>query len=78
MNDPAHASTGSSNSSPQQAPGLGSFFSRAIWIVPISALAIFLIVLSSEHVRLTESGGEIVGVLVFTALISIPSMVLRT
>ncbi len=78
MNDPAHVSIGDSASSPQQAPGLGSFLSRAMWIVPVCALAIFLIVLSSEHVRLTESGGEIVGVLVFTALISIPSMVLLT
>jgi signal transduction histidine kinase len=61
-----------------QAPGYGSFLMRAIWIVSSVTLLIFLIFLSSGHIKLSQSGGSIVTVLVYTAFIAVPSILLLT
>ena len=63
---------------PPQSSGFGSFVVKAIWIVSISTLLIFLIFLSSGHTRLSQSGLSIVVSLVYTALIALPSIFLLT
>jgi two-component system sensor histidine kinase AlgZ len=63
---------------PPNAPSYGSFAMRAIWIVSISTLLVFLIFLSLGHVRLSQSGGSIISSLVYTAFIALPSMFLLT
>lgn len=63
---------------PPKPPGYGSFAVRAIWTVSICTLLIFLIFLSSGRIRLSQSGESIIGTLVYTALIALPSMFLLT
>jgi sensor histidine kinase YesM len=63
---------------PPKPPGYGSFAIRAIWIVSISTLVVFLILLSAGHMRLSQSRGTIIGSLVYTAIIGLPSMFLLT
>jgi two-component system, LytTR family, sensor histidine kinase AlgZ len=63
---------------PQRLPSHGSFAVRAIWIVSISTLLVFLIFLSLGHIRLSQSGQSIIGSLVYTAFIALPSMFLLT
>ena len=78
MIDRMHAPLEQSPQVAGPAPKFGSFFVRAIWMISVSALGIFLIVLSSGNVRLSQSGDEIVSTLVFTVLISLPSIFLLT
>ncbi|MGA2048230.1 MAG: histidine kinase [Terracidiphilus sp.] len=63
---------------PPKPPGYGSFAIRAIWIVSISTLVVFLVLLSAGHMRLSQSRGTIIGSLVYTAIIGLPSMFLLT
>jgi sensor histidine kinase YesM len=51
---------------------------RALWIVPGATLIIFLIFFTLGYVRLSQSGQRLLGVFVYTACISIPSIVLVT
>jgi len=54
----------------------GSLIVRAIWTILGATLAIFLIFLSTGHIRLSRIGSQIVGMLVYTTLIAVPSIVL--
>lgn len=63
---------------PQQFSGYGSFVARALWIISLSTLLIFLIFLSSGRIRLSQSVDSIVESLVYTALIALPSIFLLT
>jgi sensor histidine kinase YesM len=58
--------------------GYGSFLVRALWIVGASTLAVFLIFLSTGRIRLSQSGYSIVGSLVYSACIALPSIFLLT
>jgi len=58
--------------------GYGSFLMRALWIIGTSTLAIFLIFLSSGRIQLSQSGISVIGSLVYTACISLPSIFLLT
>ena len=60
-------------SSPRESFGL-----RAIWIVSTLTLVVFLILLSTGHIRLSQSGTSIVTSLVYTAFIALPSIVFLT
>ena len=51
---------------------------RAISIVAFTTLLIFLIFLSTGHVRLSQSGTQIVVVFIYSALIALPSIFLLT
>ena len=62
----------------QHPPGFGAFAIRAVWIVALCSLAVFLIFLSSGHFRLSQAGTSIVMTLVYTALISLPSIFILT
>lgn len=59
-------------------PTLGSFAVRTAWIVSLCTLVTFLILLSSGHFRLSQSGISIIGSLVYTVLIALPSIFLLT
>jgi len=63
---------------PQTVEGYGSFLMRTVWIVSGATLLIFLIFLSSGRIRLNQSGTEIVGAFVYSALIAVPSIFLLT
>jgi two-component system, LytTR family, sensor histidine kinase AlgZ len=56
--------------------GFASLLPRVIWIVSGSTLLIFLIFLSSGRIRLSQSGIEIVGAFVYSAMIGVPSILL--
>jgi len=59
-------------------PSLGTFGLRAIWIITVSTLAIFLIFLTSGRTKLSESVVEIIAALVYTTVIALPSIFLLT
>ena len=61
-----------------QPPVFGSFGLRAVWIITLSTLAIFLIFLTSGRIKLSESALEIVSALVYTTSIALPSIFLLT
>jgi len=61
-----------------ETPDFSSFAVRSIWIVTVSTLAIFLILLSSGRIKLSQSMGEITAALVYTTLIALPSIYLLT
>ena len=63
---------------PAGAPSFGSFGLRAIWIITVSTLAIFLIFLTSGRIKLSQSVVEIVAALVYTTFIALPSIFLLT
>jgi sensor histidine kinase YesM len=75
---PSCAPPGRRPNEPVQAAGYGSFVVRALWIVGASTLAVFLIFLSSGRIRLSQSGNSIVGSLVYSACIALPSIFLLT
>ncbi len=52
------------------------FFVRAIWTILGATLLIFLIYLSTGHIRLSRIGSQIIGMLVYSTLIAVPSIVL--
>jgi sensor histidine kinase YesM len=54
----------------------GSLLVRAIWIILGATLVIFLIFLSTGHIRLSRIGSQVVGMLVYSTVIGIPSIVL--
>ncbi|MDR3774879.1 MAG: histidine kinase [Terracidiphilus sp.] len=60
------------------APGYGPLGLRAIWIVAITTLMIFLIFLSTGHTRLSQGAIQIVVVFVYCACIGVPSIFLLT
>ncbi|MGA2220125.1 MAG: histidine kinase [Terracidiphilus sp.] len=62
----------------RQAPSFLSFLLRTFAIITAVALLIFLIFLSSGRIRLNQSGSEIVGAFVYSAFISLPSILLLT
>jgi len=78
MIDPKKQPMTSIPDNPFQSSGFGSFVLRATWIVSVSTLLVFLIFLSSGHIRLSQSGVSIVMSLVYTALIAAPSIFLLT
>jgi two-component system, LytTR family, sensor histidine kinase AlgZ len=51
-------------------------FVRATWIVLGATLIVFLIFLSSGHIRLSQSGAEIFASFVYSAMIAVPSVFL--
>jgi sensor histidine kinase YesM len=53
----------------------GSFFVRAIWIILGATLVIFLIFFSTGHIRLSRIGSQVVGMLLYSTLIGVPSIV---
>jgi sensor histidine kinase YesM len=66
------------NPSDCQPPNHGSLILRAIWIVCGATLFIFVLMLSIDHIKLSESGNRIFGMFVYTALIALPSIILLT
>jgi len=56
--------------------GFTSFLVRAIWTVSSATLLIFLIFLSSGRIQLSQSGIEIIGAFVYSAMIAVPSIFL--
>lgn len=63
---------------PASATKFSSFVVRTVWIISLSTLLVFLILLSSGHFRLWQSGISLIGSLVYTAFISLPSIFLLT
>lgn len=63
----------SSHASRYWPPGL-----RAVWVIVISTLLIFLIFLSSGHIKLSQSAVQIVIVFVYSACIGVPSIFILT
>jgi two-component system, LytTR family, sensor histidine kinase AlgZ len=62
----------------QSRNSFGSLLVRAAWIIASATLIIFLIFLSSGRIRLSQSGVEIVGAFVYSAMIGLPSIILLT
>jgi sensor histidine kinase YesM len=75
MTNDTNSSVPSLCSNQQTAPrSFGSFFVRATWTVLGATLVIFLIFLSTGHIRLSRIGSQIVGMFVYSTLIAIPSI----
>jgi sensor histidine kinase YesM len=55
--------------------GYGLFIKRAIWIVSVTTLLIFLLFFSMGHVRASETGRELLIAFIYCALIALPSIV---
>jgi len=63
---------------PKTGPGLGALFLRATWIVPAITLLCLALFLSVGRTRWSQTGAELVVILVYSALISLPSIALLT
>ncbi len=74
------ASRNSSCASKETSSGLGfrHMLIEALWVIPSATLIIFLIFFTLGRVRLSQTGTHLLTVFIYSACISIPSMVLLT
>ncbi|MGA2351082.1 MAG: histidine kinase [Terracidiphilus sp.] len=78
MRNPICTNTPGHHGDQPQPYSYASSFVRAFWIIAGIALVVFLIYLSSGHIKLSQSGSEIIVAFIYSAAIGVPSMFLLT